>query len=284
MIEAKNLCYTYPGTENGIHSLNFQINRGDMVAIIGKNGSGKTTLFNLITEYLTPTSGLIQKQVEINKISYCMQRQSIDWYLNVEQNVNIASILYGGKKFTDIDFLIGLSDKKNDSVDKLSGGQQQRVQIGRALAQNGEIYLLDEPTVGLDIDYSERMMNYLKQLTNDNKLVIVSSHDLALLEKYCNKILYMKLGKVEYFGEMQEFIKNYSKEIKLLVLNVDKNIKHSFSFEFKEVNEKQIKIELSSLISISKIINEVEEKGYVVEEVYTNKNTLYDILMGEDNE
>lgn len=284
MIETKNLCYTYSGTKNGIHDLNIKINRGDMVAIIGKNGSGKTTLFNLITEYLIPTSGIIQKQVEINQISYCMQRQSIDWYLNVEQNINIASILYGGKKFTDIDFLIGLSDKRIDSVDKLSGGQQQRVQIGRALSQNGEVYLLDEPTVGLDVDYSKRMMDYLKQLTNDNKVVIISSHDLALLEKYCNKILYMKLGKLVYYGEMKEFIKNYSKEIRTLVLDVDKSIKHTFSFEFTEINEKQIKIELSSLLSISKIINEVEEKGYIVKEINTNKQTLYDILVGEDNE
>jgi ABC-2 type transport system ATP-binding protein len=90
---------------------------------------------------------------------------------------------------------------KNFAVDELSGGEQQRVQIARALVGNPLHFILDEPTTSLDILSSNALFKYLKkQILLNNGFAIISSHDLGLLQKYCNKIIYIFNGRIKYFG------------------------------------------------------------------------------------
>lgn len=279
MIKLTNLNFTYPQTQNGIKNINLTLNAKNMIAVIGKNGSGKTTLMNLLTENLIPDSGMIEKTITIKEISYCRQKQSIDWYLNVEQNVNIASILYGGKTFSQINSLIGLENKKRHAVDTLSGGQQQRVQVGRALAQNAKIYILDEPTVGLDFEYAIKMMEYLKTLVEIGNLVLISSHDMTLLEKYCNQIIYIKDGELEFYGDMDTFKQQFAKEVKFVQIQLDKEVSDTFSFEIEEVFKNNIKIKIANFNDVSNILHELQTKGYTIQELNTKNQTLLDILL-----
>ena len=144
-------------------------------------------------------------------IAYVSQKQVIDWYLNVEDNIRMEEIFSDTKDeklFNQIVELLELKDKLSDFIEELSGGQLQRVQIARAFLKNPKVYILDEPTTGLDVYSSENVMKYLKKEVENEKIVIVSSHDLELMQKFCERIIYISDGEIIFDGLMEEFIKN----------------------------------------------------------------------------
>lgn len=95
-------------------------------------------------------------------------------------------------------------------VDHLSGGQQQRIQIAREIARQPHIYILDEPTTGLDVESSEKLFQYLKERSDNGNLVIASSHDLTLLDEYVDKVLFIDRNQQIFFGSLKEFTANAS--------------------------------------------------------------------------
>lgn len=100
---------------------------------------------------------------------------------------------------------VGLIDKADCQLDTLSGGQQQRIQIARSIVHGPQLYILDEPTTGLDAQYAENLFSFLETERRRGKTIIVSSHDLYLLEKYCTKLIYLENGKLNYFGDLNNF-------------------------------------------------------------------------------
>lgn len=215
MVKFEKLAHIYKNTENGLKSLSFDANGGDMIAIVGKNGAGKSTFLNLFYGMLVPTEGTItfNSKISYQDIGFCSQKQSIDWYLNVYDNIYLGAILSGLSKFkakeatSKVMALLDLQDLSKRAPDSLSGGQQQRVQVARALVHNPPILILDEPTVGLDFQHSEKLFQYLSEKCRDEKiLTFVSSHDLASLQDFCNKILYIENGRQMFYGDMEDFL------------------------------------------------------------------------------
>lgn len=219
ILECNNATYFYKGTKNGIESVTFKAFESDRIAIVGRNGAGKSTFLNMLSGVTNPVFGTISCHENINyhDLGFSSQKQSIDWYLNVYDNVRLGILLTGAnrssanaatKKIMDI---MDLSLLAKRSPDGLSGGQQQRVQVARALVHNPKIMILDEPTAGLDFHYSKKLFDYLyEKCTAEKKVLLVSSHDLMLLEDYCNKILFLEQGKQVFFGDMKEFLAGHA--------------------------------------------------------------------------
>lgn len=216
VLTCRNVSYCYPGTRNGIFAINLTVEPGEMVAVVGRNGAGKSTLLNLISGYLKPDDGSIRcaDTLTYHDFGVSAQRQTIDWYLNVEDNILIGAELVGiGKRAAResadrIMAILDLTALKRRASDSLSGGQLQRAQVARALVHRPKIAILDEPTAGLDFHYSKRMFAYLSEQCGETGCsVLVSSHDLNMLETYCGKILVVDQGKQVFFGEMSEFLK-----------------------------------------------------------------------------
>ena len=217
LLTLKDVSYFYEGTHNGICDISFEAEKGDLIAVVGKNGAGKTTLLNVLSGIYTPQQGSItcSPKLTYHDLGISPQKQSIDWYLNVRDNIMLGAVLTGLSKkesqtATDsISEILDLADFYTRSPDSLSGGQQQRVQVARALVHNPEIMILDEPTAGLDYRYSHGLFEYLKEKCFDEKkLALVSSHDLGMLEDYCNKILICNdlLSSVNHRKSPQTFI------------------------------------------------------------------------------
>ncbi len=215
ILKVQNVEYIYEGTTNGIRNISFEANEGDLIAVVGKNGAGKSTFLNLLSGIYQPQKGEITclPSLSYHDLGISTQRQSIDWYLTVTDNVMLGAMLAGLKKkeaqaaTQNILEKLDLHKFNKRSPDALSGGQQQRIQIARALVHNPKIMILDEPTTGLDYNYSLQLFEYLKQkVQQEQKVVLVSSHDLAMLEEYCNKILYIESGQQIYFGKMEDFL------------------------------------------------------------------------------
>ena len=128
--------------------------------------------------------------------------------------------------------ILDLTDFYTRSPDSLSGGQQQRVQVARALVHNPEIMILDEPTARLDYRYSHGPFEYLKEKCfGEKKLALVSSHDLGMLEDYCNKILFLNQGQQFYYGSMRDFLSAHQ---------LTREIEISFSGEMSDTLKEEL--------------------------------------------
>lgn len=221
ILEIKNISLKYDN-HFAIKDINLSIARGEIVALVGHNGAGKSSLFNIIAGIQEPTSGTVefdQSFIEerlFSTIGFSAQSQVMDWYTNVWDNVYLGSQLAGikakrGRELTQqaLD-LLNIANLKNKPVDALSGGQQQRVQIARAIVHQPDFYLLDEPTTGLDADTSNYLLSFLRDEAAQGKAVFVSSHDLNLLETYCNKLVLIDAGEILYAGDLQQFLDEHT--------------------------------------------------------------------------
>lgn len=197
-----------------LKNINFKIEKGDFLIIMGKSGSGKTTLLNLLGmldsfddgEYLINGKNVIGlNEVERSSLrneimGFIFQQFHLIDSLTIGQNVELPLLYKGGvpkkerenlvNKYLD---LVGLKNKKNRMPSELSGGQQQRIAIARAMINNPAVIFADEPTGALDSETGIEIMEMLKKLNDEKKTIIMVTHDRDLA-KYANKIIIIKDG------------------------------------------------------------------------------------------
>lgn len=210
-----------------LQDISFQIIQGDFICLIGKNGSGKTTLLKTLSNILKPTFGeVFIKGNNIKKfdtkniaqhISIVFQNSYNDLNFKVWDIVLMGRMSYqklwqrDSKEDEDIclDALkqtntLHLKDK---IFSLLSAGEQQRVLIARALCQDAELMLLDEPVSNLDIKHQFEIMDMLKQINKTkNKTILIILHDLSLCLQYADKVLALKDGKLLFYGQTQNIM------------------------------------------------------------------------------
>lgn len=201
-----------------VKNVDFMLSRGDFVALVEANGVGKSTLINTLVGILEPIAGKVSLEFQtkrknpFNDIGFSPQDQIMDWYMNVYDNIIQGPVLAGfsrkeaAKNCKKVIELLDITKISSSSVDHISGGQQQRVQIARELAKDPQIYILDEPTTGLDVETSERLFSFLKKRSQQGALILVSSHDLTLLENYADKLIFLDSGEQKYFGYLNDFL------------------------------------------------------------------------------
>lgn len=226
--EIKDFSCGYPG-KFVLERISFEIERGDFVGIIGPNGSGKTTLFNGISGELNTLVGssklngkLIQQMsLKERAQNLAVVTQNIEvGSMTVEEYVLMGRIPYR-KQFqffeTKNDFAIaekymeltGVTPLKDKFMNALSGGEQQLAGIARALTQEPELLLLDEPTSHLDISHQVQILNLIRRLSNELGLtVLMIIHDLNLAGEYCDSLIMMQNGRMRKKGLPHEVL-NY---------------------------------------------------------------------------
>ncbi|MDY0405399.1 ABC transporter ATP-binding protein [Virgibacillus sp. 179-BFC.A HS] len=266
----------------GIRDISVALNKGELIALIGANGAGKSTFLNVLCGLLQPTEGdiyydkkIIDVSTPFHQIGWSKQTHAIDWYLNVYDNVFFGARMSGMKKkeakqrTLEVLELVGLLELKDRDVDALSGGQQQRVQIARALVHNASILILDEPTTGLDAQTSENLLNHLRERANDGVIVIVSSHDLNLVDAFCDKVLLLKEGKIVTFESKQQFLARYvDKEVLTIAYEGDLPpvaIQQLEEIAYFVENDHQIRLEIAREMQVGTIIRIIDPYVRVVD-------------------
>ncbi|MFJ7934753.1 metal ABC transporter ATP-binding protein [Sporosarcina sp. NPDC096371] len=204
-ITVSNLHVSYYGKEV-LHDVDFTISEGTSVGIIGPNGAGKSTLLKALLNLIQADKGemviLGASLKEVRKrIAYVPQRSTIDWDfpITVKDTVLIGTyptlgiLKRPGRKEKELALKclekVDMLAFQNRQIGELSGGQQQRVFLARALAQQADLFLLDEPFVGIDVTSEEMIVNILKELRDEGKTIIVVHHDLTKAEKYFDELL-----------------------------------------------------------------------------------------------
>lgn len=220
MIELRKVSKHYEMGEEIVRALDcvdITVKKGEFVAIMGPSGSGKSTGMNLTGSLDLPTKGEIYlgnqdiagfeeselAQVRGKKIGFIFQQFNLIPNLTAKENVMLPMIFQEREqeereeKAEELLKMVDLGDRMEHYPSQLSGGQQQRVAIARALANNPEIILADEPTGNLDAKSKTRIMEFLKELNEKGKTIIVVTHDPNLAENYAKIIYWLKDGRVD---------------------------------------------------------------------------------------
>ena len=226
-IKAVNLCKTYGSGANAVQAVNrvnLEIEKGELIAIVGASGSGKTTLLHLLSCLDNPSSGrIIYNHICTDMISdknllkyrskhmgFIFQFFNLIPILSVQENIHLPLMINGtapDKVYINrlIDIL-GIRSKLNMPVNQLSGGQQQRVAIARALAHKPDIVFADEPTGALDSKTSQDIISLLKSIsTKLNQTLIIVTHD-PIIATQCRRIIKLEDGKIISDVQNEEII------------------------------------------------------------------------------
>lgn len=225
-IKVSNL-HKYFGKLEVLKGINLQIQKGEVVCVIGPSGSGKSTLLRCINRLEEPTAGEItvddevitDPKVDINKtrrhIGMVFQQFNLFPHLNAKQNIMMAPLELKLKskqeaeqKAIELMNRVGLSDKLDSLPRQLSGGQQQRVAIARALAMEPDIMLFDEPTSALDPEMVGEVLAVMKELAAMGMTMVVVTHEMGFAKEAADRVLFMDEGIIMEEAPPSEMFSN----------------------------------------------------------------------------
>ncbi len=201
------------GEKPAVFSVDMTVQPGAMTAIIGPNGAGKSTLLKAALGIMKPLSGQVTVfgqplDRQRGRVAYVPQRASVDWdfptrvidvvLMGLSRELGLLGRVRAQHKARGAEALdrVGMQDFADRQIGQLSGGQQQRVFLARALAQNAELYLLDEPFAGVDAATEKAIIAVLKSLKEAGKTVVVVHHDLATVTDYFDHVFLINTRKV----------------------------------------------------------------------------------------
>jgi len=226
-LDVTEVSYGYKATRWVINEVSFSVEEGEFWGIVGPNGAGKTTLLTLLDGIIEPQQGEIRLKgralEEMSRREIAQQvavlPQEVSFYFNF---TSLEVVLQGRAPFLRALRLEGEQDVEiarqsmaktgslqfaDLSVTELSEGEKQRVLVARALTQQPRLFLLDEPTANLDLNYQVEIMDLVKALSQQHRVtVVMASHDINLAAQYCDKLLLLKDGRVFCQGKPEEVL------------------------------------------------------------------------------
>lgn len=212
LLEVKNLGKSF-GEKKVLQGLNLELYPGDILGLVGKSGCGKSTLLKILVGYYSPNSGkILYKNKDITSdfsiiksiVGYTTQENSFYDKLTVYENMSYYANLFNAKAknmkqhIYDVLHSVQLFDAKATLAENISGGMKRRLDFAVSILHNPEIIILDEPTAGLDPILVDQFWKIVLNIAKaGDKAIIVSSHLLDEIQRYCNKIAIMKDGKID---------------------------------------------------------------------------------------
>ena len=224
-IEVINLKKTY-GTKEAVKNINFEIKENEIIGLLGPNGSGKTTTIGMILGLLKPTSGEVLingLKLEKNLINILQKINFISPYielpkkLTVKQNLIVYGKLYSVKNLNEkIDYLVSelrLENLLNRVTGELSSGQKNRISLAKAIINDPNVLLLDEPTASLDPEIGDFVRTFLENYKKERKVsILLASHNMDEVTRLCSSIMMMKNGSIIDQGKPSDLIKKHGRK------------------------------------------------------------------------
>lgn len=300
MLRVENL-YKEFGNVKAVEGISFEVKKGQVFGLLGPNGAGKSTTISIISTLIKPTHGdvLFEGTSILNNPNLIRQKlgvvpQDIALYptLTGYENLSFWGSIYGlkgselKKRISDVCDIIGLNGRIKDKVEKYSGGMKRRLNIGAALLHMPELLIMDEPTVGIDPQSRNHILDTVLELNKQGITIIYTSHYMEEVEYLCNELCIMDEGKIIASGTQQEMVELVKEKtqinIKLnktdeFVLNTLKEIDGVFD---GKIEEDHIALFGSNAdVILADIISKVSENGWLIETIDVKKPNLEAVFL-----
>ena len=224
-IEVNNLTKQFKNAL-AVNNISFKIKKGTILGLLGPNGCGKSTTIGMMLGLIKPTSGTViinSQNIENNRTNLLEKMNFISPYvelpkrLTVEENLKVYGRLYGVKnlkeKIYNLMEKLNLTELRSRKTGELSSGQKNRVSLAKALINNPEILLLDEPTASLDPDVGDKIRSFIEDFaSNEGTTILLASHNMSEVERLCHEVMMMKDGKIIDKGKSSDLINKHGRK------------------------------------------------------------------------
>lgn len=221
-LSARDITVTYRNGHTALRDASFELPTGTIAALVGVNGSGKSTLFKALMGFVPVASGDISilggpvaKALKTNSVAYVPQAEEVDWSFPVLVEDVVMMGRYGHMGFfrhprqadheavTNALQRVGMTEYRHRQIGELSGGQKKRVFLARALAQEAQVILLDEPFTGVDVQTEDAIIALLRAMRDEGRVMLVSTHNLGSVPEFCDRTILIK-GTILAYGLTSE--------------------------------------------------------------------------------
>jgi ABC-2 type transport system ATP-binding protein len=294
-LEIKNLSKTYPGNIQALKSIDLSVSSGDFYALLGPNGAGKSTAIGIISSLVTKSTGSVEIlgiDIDTNhskakrKLGVVGQEVNFNQFETVYQVLTHQAGYYGMslkdvKKNTDYYLQrLGLWDKRNEQGRNLSGGMKRRLMVAKALVNNPDLLILDEPTAGVDIELRRSLWEFLQEINNNGTTIILTTHYLEEAEKLCKNISIIDHGEIVRTSSMRSLLQELESEIYVFELKTPhEKIMNSENLDFKRINDSTYSIKIDKINTLNKVLTFFSTNNIEIQSMTNETNRLEELFL-----
>ena len=295
-LSISNLKKEYQGGVQALKGIDLQVEQGDFFALLGPNGAGKSTTIGIISSLVTKTSGSVKiLGIDIDENHSLAKKKLgvVGQEVNFNQFEKVGDIIRNQAGYYGLGFRkskenakyymkkLDIWDKRNEQARKLSGGMKRRVMVAKALVNNPELLILDEPTAGVDIELRRSLWDFLKEINDNGTSIILTTHYLEEAERLCRNIAIIDSGEIVENTSMQELLTRLEVETFIFdLLEPIKELPEVKEFEIIIENPKRIKVTVRKEQGLSTVFKKFTELNIEISSMRNETGRLEELFLG----
>ena len=295
-LSISNLKKEYQGGVQALKGIDLQVEQGDFFALLGPNGAGKSTTIGVISSLVTKTSGSVKiLGIDIDENHSLAKKKLgvVGQEVNFNQFEKVGDIIRNQAGYYGLGFRkskenakyymkkLDIWDKRNEQARKLSGGMKRRVMVAKALVNNPELLILDEPTAGVDIELRRSLWDFLTEINDNGTSIILTTHYLEEAERLCRNIAIIDSGEIVENTSMQELLTRLEVETFIFdLLEPIKELPEVKEFKFIIENPKRIKVTVGKEQGLSTVFKKFTELNIEISSMRNETGRLEELFLG----
>ena len=295
-LSISNLKKEYQGGIQALKGIDLEVDEGDFFALLGPNGAGKSTTIGVISSLVTKTSGQVKiLGIDIDENHSLAKKKLgvVGQEVNFNQFEKVGDIIRNQAGYYGLGFRkskenakyymkkLDIWDKRNEQARKLSGGMKRRVMVAKALVNNPELLILDEPTAGVDIELRRSLWDFLTEINNNGTSIILTTHYLEEAERLCRNIAIIDSGEIVENTSMQELLTRLEVETFIFdLLQPINKLPEVRGFEMILENPKRIKVTVEKEQGLNAVFKSLSELGIEISSMRNETGRLEELFLG----
>ena len=295
-LSISNLKKEYQGGIQALKGIDLEVDEGDFFALLGPNGAGKSTTIGVISSLVTKTSGQVKiLDIDIDENHSLAKKKLgvVGQEVNFNQFEKVGDIIRNQAGYYGLGFRkskenakyymkkLDIWDKRNEQARKLSGGMKRRIMVAKALVNNPELLILDEPTAGVDIELRRSLWDFLTEINNNGTSIILTTHYLEEAERLCRNIAIIDSGEIVENTSMQELLTRLEEETFIFdLLKPINKLPEVSGFEMILENPKRIKVTVDKEQGLNSVFKSLSELGIEISSMRNETGRLEELFLG----
>ncbi len=293
-ITIQNLSKTYANGTRALTEVNIEVEAGDFFALLGANGAGKTTIIGILTGLVNKTAGKaviyghdIDREFEAAKrmMGVVPQEFNFNMFEKIQDILVTQAGYYGIERsvaLTEAESLLkrlGLWEKRHHPARSLSGGMKRRLMIARALVHRPQLLILDEPTAGVDVELRYGMWDYLKQLNQEGRTILLTTHYLEEVEQLCRHAAMIKEGKIIKHDAVKNMVKMMDRETYVVAVRDMRELSGFVEYNLTVVDSHSFEVELNRTTELDPFLAKLKGSGFVITDIRPKGHRLEKLFL-----